>query len=274
MSALRETLNIYFSRFIVVVIIISLSTLYTDQSLCADQKEMVLIPAGEFIMGSGPEDGKAGVDYGVDEEPRHKVYLNAFYIDKYEVTIGKYKKFLQATDGKWVGDPNFPGQYLPERLFNPPDWDIYPVNYMTWSDADSFCRWDGKRLITEAEWEKAARGTDGRKWPWGNESDPEKFHVLENSQGWTAPVGSHPEDISPYGVYDMGGNLSEWTSSYYLPYPGNKINDGRYTKNVYVLRGGSFHLSGEIYGRNAARSLAYPAYSHRMFGIRCAKDAP
>lgn len=237
-----------------------------------DYANMVLIPEGEFIIGAGSEDGRPGFDYGVDEEPRHKVYIDAFYIDKYEVTIVEYKEFLRVTGGKWIGDPNFQEEYLPEKFFNPPDWDKYPINYMTWHDADAYCRWKGKRLPTEAEWEKAARGSDGRKWPWGNKFDPEKTHTEETSQGWTAPVGSHPEDKSPYGVYDMGGNLSEWTSSHYLPYPGNKFDDGRYSKNAYVLKGGPFLLPGRFHSRPAARSLAYPAYSHRMFGFRCAKD--
>ncbi|MBI5756432.1 MAG: SUMF1/EgtB/PvdO family nonheme iron enzyme [Nitrospirae bacterium] len=263
---------ILFIRVIITGGILLLACLSAGQTLQANMDEMVLIPTGRFIMGSGQEDGEAGPDYGVDEEPRHEVYLKAYYIDKYEVTIGEYKKFLVATGGKWFGDTNFQEEYLPEKLFNPPSWDNYPVNYMSWYDADTYCRWKGKRLPTEAEWEKAARGTDGRKWPWGNKFDRQKALVEESSEGWTAPVGSHPEDKSPYGLYDVAGNLSEWTSSFYLPYPGNKINDGRYSENAYVLKGGSFLYFGKMYGRPAARSFAYPAYNHRMFGIRCAKD--
>ena len=258
-----------------IFLVLIFSVLLGENAFSDDYKtEMVLIPAGEFIMGSGPEDGRFGYDYGVDEEPRHNVKVNAFHIDKYEVTIGEYKKYLATKGEEWVGDKTFLDEYPPEVFFNPPDRDNYPVNYMSWYDAAEYCKWKGKRLPSEEEWEKTARGTDGRKWPWGNEFDPAKTHVQENQPEWAAPVGSYPEDKSPYGVYDMGGNLSEWTSSYYLPYPGNKFDDGRYSKNVYVLKGGSFLLPGTSYGRPAARSLAYPAYAHRMFGIRCAKDIP
>jgi len=243
--------------------------------LSSDEDRMVLIPGGEFIMGSdSQEDGKPGYDYGVDEEPRHKVYLKPFYIDKYEVAIGEYRGFLKATGREWFGDSDIPEGYLPELSYNLPDIDQYPANYISWHDADDYCRWKGKRLPTEAEWEKAARGTDGRRWPWGDRFVPLNTQVEENKPTWTTPVGSHPEDKSPYGVYDMGGNVSEWTASHYLPHPGNKYDDGRYSKNVYVLKGGSFLLPGRLYGRGASRSLAYPAYNHRMYGIRCARDAP
>lgn len=261
-------------RFGYVLLIITFTSIFTyNVSSGKENEKMVFIPAGEFIMGSGPEDGRPGFDYGVDEEPRHTVYVDAFFIDKYEVTIGEYKEYLKATGKKWFGDTSFPDQYPPEVFFNPPDRDNYPVNYITWYDAYDYCKWKGKRLPTEAEWEKAARGTDARRWPWGNEFDPSNAHVEESKSQWAAPVGSYPEDKSPYGVYDMAGNLSEWTSSHYLPYPGNKYDDGRYSTEVYVLRGGSFLLPGKRYSRTAARSLAYPSYSHRMFGIRCARDA-
>ena len=239
--------------------------------------EMILIPAGEFIMGSNPvDDGRRGFGHGVDEEPRHKVKLDAFYIDQYEVTIEEYREFLDATGREWYGDAEDESRYssLPvERDFNIPDSGRHPVNYIAWNDAYDFCRWKGKRLPTEFEWEKAARGTDGRKWPWGNEFDKTKANVEENSLRRTAAIGNYPEDKSPFGLYDVSGNVSEWTSSHYLPYPGNTFDDGMYSKNVYVLKGGSFLLPGRLYGRPAARSLAFPAYNHRMYGIRCAKDA-
>lgn len=240
--------------------------------------EMILIPAGEFIMGSDPgEYGRPGFDYGTDEEPKQKVYLKAFYIDKYEVTMDEYRQFINDTGSEWFGDAVDDSRYRKppiESQFNPPDKGQYPANYISWDDASKYCSWKGKRLLTEAEWEKAARGVDGRFWPWGNEFDKTKANVRENSIMWTSAVGSHPEDKSPFGVYDMAGNVSEWTSSHYLPYPGNTINDGRYTKDAYVVKGGSFMLPGKLYGRPAARSLAFPAYTHRMYGIRCAKDAP
>ena len=245
------------------------------ETVSVSHDEMVLIPAGEFIAGSGADkDGKRGEDYGVSEEPGHKVSLKAFYIDKYEVTIGEYKEYLKTTEKKWLGDINFPQEFPPEIYFDPPEFDLYPANYISWFDANDFCQWKGKRLPTEFEWEKAARGTDGRRWTWGDSFDPSLTHVSENMKiSWTARVGSHPEDRSPCGVYDMTGNLSEWTSSPFLPYPGNTINDGRYSRDIYVIKGGSFLQPGRLHGRPAARSFSRPDYSHRTYGFRCAKDA-
>lgn len=235
-------------------------------------QNMAFIPEGEFIMGSeSPKDGRPGYDYGVDEEPRHKVYLKAFHIDRYEVTIGEFKEYLKATKKTWLGDQNFPDEFPPEVAFNPAEKDRYPVNYIDWYEADAYCRWRGKRLPAEAEWEKAARGGDGRVWPSGSQFDVHDANVRETGNTGTTPVGSYPNDKSPFGLYDVVGNLSEWTSSYYLPYPDNKYNDGRYTTNAYVLKGGNFLLDAKD-GRPAVRSLAYPGYSHRMYGIRCAKD--
>ena len=251
-------------------IFVNVETLYGNEN---PYQNMSFIHEGEFIMGSGPETGRQGYDYGVDEEPRHRVYLKAFYIDRYEVTIGEYKEYLSATGGEWPGDQNFPGEFPPEDYFNPPERDKYPVNYIGWVEADAYCRWRGKRLPTETEWEKAARGVDGRIWPSGGRFDPMDANVRETGNPWPTPVGSYPKDKSPFGLYDVVGNLSEWTSSHYLPYPGNKYDDGRYSTKTYVLKGGAFLLAAK-HGRPASRSLAYPTYAHRMYGIRCAKDAP
>src|SRR3972149_2100720 len=154
--------------------------------------EMILIPEGEFIMGSNSgEDGRPGFDHGVDEEPRHKVPLKAFYIDQYEVTLDAYREFLNATGREWYGDAKEGSRFseLPvERRFNPPDKGRHPANYISWNDASEYCQWRGKRLPSEAEWEKAARGVDGRRWPWGNEFDQRKANVSENAPLWTAPV--------------------------------------------------------------------------------------
>ncbi|HAS16927.1 MAG: hypothetical protein A3D21_05435 [Nitrospirae bacterium RIFCSPHIGHO2_02_FULL_42_12] len=235
---------------------------------------MILIPAGKFIIGSDSAmDGKRGEDFGVDEEPRHKLHLNAFYIDQYEVTIGEYKEYLKVSGKEWLGDINFPEEFPPEIYFNPPDLNRHPANYISWYDADDYCRWKGKRLPTEFEWEKAARGAEGRRWPWGNQYEPGNAHTSEKFPAWTAPVGSHPEDKSVYGVYDSAGNVSEWTSSHYLSYQGNTVSDGRYKKGVYVLKGGSFLEPGKIFGRPARRFASRPDYSHRTYGFRCAKDA-
>lgn len=235
---------------------------------------MVLIPAGECIIGSDDvKDGKRGEDFGVIEEPRHKVYLKAFYIDKYEVTIEEYREYIKIKKKEWLGDLAYPKEFPQEIYMNQAEFGSYPASYISWFDADDFCKWKGKRLPTEFEWEKAARGKDGRSWPWGNHYEIGKAHTSENRIGWTAPVGHYPEDKSVYGVHDTAGNVSEWTSSHLLPYPGNTINDGRYTKDVYVLKGGTFQLPGRLHGRPAVRSFSRPDYSHRSYGIRCAKDA-
>ncbi|MDZ4383987.1 MAG: SUMF1/EgtB/PvdO family nonheme iron enzyme [Nitrospirota bacterium] len=231
---------------------------------------MVLIPEGEFIMGAqSPEDGRPGFDYGVDEEPRHKVSLKAFYMDRYEVTIGEFKEYLKATGNQWVGDKNLPDQFPPEVLFDPPERDRFPVNYITWDEANAYCRWRGKRLPTESEWEKAARESDGRIWPTGGTFVPKNANVEETRNPWPVPVGSYPEDKSPFGLYDVVGNLSEWTSSYYLPYPGNKYDDGRYSDKIFVLRGGLF------FSRHRMEDLLPVPLPMRLIATGCTVfDAP
>ncbi|HZR46833.1 MAG TPA: SUMF1/EgtB/PvdO family nonheme iron enzyme, partial [Candidatus Manganitrophaceae bacterium] len=158
---------------------------------------MVLIPAGPFWMGLDelPPDTPWGQE---DARPKHQVVLPAFYIDRYEVTFGDYQKV----------DPSI---RIPGRTAK------FPVTDVTWLDADRYCRAAGKRLPTEAEWEKAARGTDARAYPWGNAFDPKKT----NTGLSLMPVGANPDDRSPYGVFDMAGNVSEWTDSWYQPYPGS-----------------------------------------------------
>jgi formylglycine-generating enzyme required for sulfatase activity len=166
-----------------------------------DGAEMILIPAGEFIMGSPEGEGDD------DEHPQHNVFLNAFYIDKYEVTNAQYKQFMDATGHK------APGYWDNERVNQPNQ----PVVGVTWHDAVAYARWAGKRLPTEAEWEKAARGIDGRKYPWGNEWDGSKWSSGSGSVVYksAAPVGSFPEGTSSYGVMDMAGNVWEWCADWY-----------------------------------------------------------
>jgi len=234
---------------------------------------MVYIPAGEFIMGSSPADGRVGISIGVDELPKHRVYLKAFYIDRYEVTNEEYEKFVKAT-----GHP--PPVSTKHKLYSwvngkpPRGQEKLPVTNVTWYDADAYCRWAGKRLPTEAEWEKAARGTDGRQWPWGNKFIPGRCNTKYQGAGKILPVGSVPGDRSPYGVYDMCGNVSEWTSSWYKPYPGSKLKRKEFGEKYKVVRGGSWVLPYLPYSRVPYRANASPPeFKHRSIGFRCAKDA-
>ncbi|HEC19756.1 MAG TPA: formylglycine-generating enzyme family protein [Gammaproteobacteria bacterium] len=241
--------------------------LYPKGSRLGDApNEMVLIPAGEFIMGS---DSRLP-----DEGPQHRVTLPAFYIDKYEVTNLQYKKFNDATHGR---SP----RHWRNRTF-PPGKADHPVVYVTWDNANDYCHWAGKRLPTDAEWEKAARGTDGRMFPWGDEFDTAKANTPVRWQeigqfGDTTPVGAFGEGKSPYGVYDMSGNVWEWTASWYKAYPGNKTPSESYGERYKTLKGGSwFDCSFYKCGISAPvfnRSFFAKKVKNDSFGFRCAKDA-
>ncbi len=214
---------------------------------------MIRIPAGPFWMGLDelPPDSPWGQK---DARPKHEVRLPAYYIDRYEVTYGDYLKF----DEKHI---------LPDRLSD------VPVTHVSWTDADSYCRFSGKRLPTEAEWEKAARGIDGRAYPWGNVFDPKKSNVGAKP----LPGGSFPEDRSPYGVFDMAGNVSEWTDSWYRAYPGSTYQSPDYGIFQKVVRGGAFnpsrHFADEMFGQVTFRNSNRPDRLGPDNGFRCAKSA-
>ncbi|MGH7255092.1 MAG: formylglycine-generating enzyme family protein [Nitrospirales bacterium] len=179
-----------------------------------DGAPMVLIPAGPFPMGV-PEGARDG---GRDEYPLHEVHLDAYYMDTFEVTNAQYQAFVKATGHRIPQHPSDPTRTIWEHHRAPePIWNR-PVINVDWHDADAYCRWAGKRLPTEAEWEKAARGTDDRRFPWGN-VEPTSRHLNYN-QRWQgaktlAPVGSFEAGKSPYGVYDMAGNVWEWVADWY-----------------------------------------------------------
>src|SRR5574341_377459 len=171
---------------------------------------MVKIPQGDFVMGSDQVDtAQQGVEFGtskpwfLDEHPQRTVSLPAYEIDVYEVTNGQYRAFVDTTRST-------PPPTWPEGRF-PPEQEPWPVTGVTWFEADRYCRWAGKRLPSEAEWEKAARGTDGREFPWGGTFDEKRGNI--GGTGLT-PVGTFPEGRSPYGVYDMAGNVSEWVADW------------------------------------------------------------
>ncbi|MEW5719798.1 MAG: SUMF1/EgtB/PvdO family nonheme iron enzyme [Chloroflexota bacterium] len=229
-----------------------------------DNAPMVFVPAGEFSMGSNDYD---------DEKPPHTVYLDAFWMDKYEVTNALYKKCVDA--GKCTA-PSLKTSYTRDSYYGNAQYDNYPVIFVSWDDADKFCAWAGKRLPTEAEWEKVARGTDGRVYPWGSTFDKNLLNSFEGGKGDTTAVGSYPGGASPYGALDMAGNAWEWVADWYSSniYSSSPRNNptGPSSGQYRVLRGGSW-FSDAACARAASRS--YYRYSPDLradyWGFRCAQ---
>ena len=176
------------------------------------EPEMIRIPAGTFLMGD---------DEISNASPQHEVTLEEYEIAKYAVTCKQYKLFLEANPTYKVPE-GWSGTQYPKGKAN------HPVVNVSWYDATAYAEWlsrvTGKdyRLPTEAEWEKAARGTDGRKFPWGDEFDTKKCNTAESGIGDTTPVDTYPDGASPYGVMDMAGNVWEWCADWYAPYPNDK----------------------------------------------------
>jgi len=221
---------------------------------------MVKVPAGEFIMGSN--------ERWDDEAPEHISSTGAFYIDLNEVTNADYIKFVRST-------PKTPPFHWPEGTI-PKGKENHPVVYVSWFDAKEYCSWAGKRLPTEQEWEKAARGEDGLIYPWGNEWSLDKSNNPYKHSTGTEPVASYPEGRSPYGLYDISGNVWEWVDSYYLPHPGNPVTRAEYGEDKRVLKGGSwFDCLSYGCGLSAPtfnRSFFTPEVKNNSFGFRCAKS--
>ncbi len=238
-----------------------------------DGKAMVLILAGEFIMGTNRIDSenthlKIGTVKPLykDQHPERKVYLDAFYIDQYEVTNREYKKFIDS-----VQFPELPGHW--EEGTFPEGEGGLPVTNVTWREALTYALWAGKRLPTEAQWEKAARGTEGRLFPWGEEYQKGWANVGVDGAKALASSGSYPKDVSPYNVYDLAGNVMEWTSSWYQPYPGNDYQFKKFGKEFKVLRGNGFQKGGhyflEAYRYTFYRTEAKPDEYFENVGFRC-----
>jgi formylglycine-generating enzyme required for sulfatase activity len=252
----------------------SLQSVGSEAAVKERQPEMVLIPGGSFTVGSAADAGHLGFHVGVDEVPRHEVALPAFYLDRCEVTNAQYATFLQATNRSLPSDPKDPDYYRWEGPLPPAGQEQHPVMYVNWYDANAYCTWAGKRLPTEEEWEKAARGADQRPWPWGSAFEPAKCNVTETGLRWSTPVGSFPDGASPYGVLDLCGNVAEWTASWYKPYPGNTLQRPAFGEKMKVARGGAWALPAEPWSRATNRNLAQPPdFKHRSLGFRCAKDA-
>ena len=252
----------------------------TSQSATSNKNvlnNMILIPAGEFIMGSDDVDASGkSQEFGfneplyLNEHPKRIIQLKAFYIDKYEVTNGEFKQFLR--DLQKYSETQI--QTLVERLQM--QQDDLPVRNITWFKADEYCRYVGKRLPTEVEWEKAARGTDGREYPWGNDWNPDNVNAGQGEAD-LMPGGSYENGKSPYGVYDLAGNVMEWTADWYEPYPGAEYQSPNYGKKRRVVRGGSWGGVGHYviphYFRVAYRFNFPPDQAFNDVGFRCAKNA-
>ncbi len=221
---------------------------------------MALIPRGEFVMGSN--------ERWDDEAPEYIESVETFHIDLHEVTNANYHLFASATKRE-------PPYHWSEGNI-PAGKEDHPVIYVSWHDANAYCKWSGKRLPTEQEWEKAARGENGNIYPWGNEWSLDKSNNPYKGSTGTQPVGSYPEGRSPYGLYNMSGNVWEWVDSFYLPHPGNTIPRAEYGKDKRVLKGGSwFDCLSYGCGLSAPtfnRSFFTPEVKNNSFGFRCAKS--
>jgi formylglycine-generating enzyme required for sulfatase activity len=208
-----------------------------DSPLRPDVGEMVTISAGEFTVGSD-EPGAL---------PKRRVNLPAFRIDKYEVTNAQYRQFVEETGRKapW-------GTYPAEQA-------DYPATGVSWEDANAYCRWAGKRLPAEIEWEKAARGTDGRLYPWGDVWRDGIANTSEAGADGPRPVGSYPDGASPYGVEDMAGNVWEWVNDWFSA-----------AQDTKVVRGGAWNAISR-WAQTVARNSVRPTHTQDNLGFRCAQ---
>jgi len=245
-----------------------------------DGSILLEIPAGPFTMGSTP----ATVDEQLSrvrevypdfaesdltvEIPQHQVTLPTYYMGRTEVTIGQYRRFLRETGYRPVGDFFAISEGLADDI---------PATGVTWDDARAYCDWAGLRLPTESEWEKAARGTDERTWPWGNTFDTSLCASSVGGEfgasGGPSPVGSFPDGASPYGCLDMAGNVTEWTSTLVGPYPGGDPTNPAYGQGERVMRGGSWPDNTDVWLRCADRYWQPDTANQNSFGFRVASDS-
>ncbi len=219
--------------------------------------EMVIVPAGWFTMGQDDERRS--------NRPQREVYLDAFAIDRTEVTNAAFAEFIVST------------QFQPDRGWEDSlarDRGTLPVVGVLWEEASAYCRWIEKRLPTEAEWEKAARGADARIYPWGDTWDASRANTAEEGAGTPLPVGSHPEGASPFGLLDMTGNVAEWVSDHfefdYYTYAPDHNPRGPQQVLDHGLRGGSFADPAE-FATTFFRNSSHSALPNYRVGFRCAQ---
>jgi formylglycine-generating enzyme required for sulfatase activity len=246
---------------------------------------MVKVPKGSFIMGTNRADAEddSAAKYGLpytwysDANPAHRVELDTFYIDRYEMTNAEYLQFLNGTDLPVSPPFDWTDGRPPEGLSD------YPVTGLNWYEAQFACLFFGKHLPTEAEWEKAARGTDGRRYPWGDEFVPGMANVAGADAGRLMPVGSFPQGKSPYGAEDMIGNAWEWVRDWYKPYPGSTFESENFGERFKGIRGNSYGQMGhfppeirdEVIGQMSRANYRFsfdPKGRFRDSGVRCAQN--
>jgi len=306
---------------LIIVLLFSLQAFAIDNTV--EKRGMVLVPAGEFIMGSiKVDETKKSEGFGnvkswyVDEHPQHKVTLAAYYIDQYEVTNKQYKEYVRKAEYSppthWVESGYILGMKMnmvteldveklrklvakvfkldiDAREMNKKQllgaikqrlayMDTLPVTYVNWYDANAFCKFTGGRLPTEQEWEKAARGSAGNEFPWGNTWKAGMSNSGEEEwEDGVAPVGSYKSDISAFKVIDLAGNVSEWVDDWYQSYPGSDYKSGDFGKLYKVIRGAAWgregHYAISLFQRGAYRFNLEPQSTHAGLGFRCAKGA-
>lgn len=241
------------------------STMVSD----LDVMILVFVPEGEFTMGSDSDEGLGYTVYP-DEKPAHTVYLDAFWIDQTEMTN---KKYQMCVDAGACGPPSALESLTHPKYYGNPEFDNYPVVYVSWEQASAYCAWAKRRLPTEAEWEKAARGTDARIYPWGNEEPHKDLLNYNLNLPDVVEVGSYPNGASPYGAYDMSGNVREWVNDWYSAnyYESSPASNplGPESGDRRVTRSGS---PGPNDPRSAKREQYYPLGSAFVIGFRCASD--
>jgi iron(II)-dependent oxidoreductase len=240
-----------------------------DREQWEDLDRMVLVPAGRFIMGTDLERADE------QDKPRHVVVLPPYYLDRYLVTNAQYARFVAATGRR--APLNWKGGRIPQGEL------LKPVSMVTWDDAAGYCAWAGRRLPHEAEFEKAGRGTDGRRWPWGDKMDPARLITYYNV-GSSTNVTTYPEGASIYGRFDLSGNVEEWMADDMRPYDGSKAPLNSAVGNApgeshtvqigdyKVLRGGSWKgdpFSTSLYHRD----YAAPNHATDFYGFRCASSS-